>query len=264
LADGDASTAALRAPQGLALDGDRLFVADAGNHAIRSIDLSTGRVVTVAGTGALGRGPPETADPLSVALRSPWDLDCADGVLFIAMAGSHQLWVLQLDERLLVPFGGSGAEGHVDGPIHEGALAQPSAVRVWGDRVYFVDAETSSVRALDLRTATLGTLIGHGLFDFGDVDGGPDDARLQHPLGLCVDAEGLLVADTYNHKIKRLDPSTLQIRTVAGGPGALTEPSGIERLGGFALIADAHADRIAAIDLATGEIRGVPIVEAAP
>jgi uncharacterized protein len=263
-ADGDASTAALRAPQGLALDGDRLFVADAGNHAIRSIDLSTGRVATVAGTGALGRGAPETADPLSVALRSPWDLDYADGVLFIAMAGSHQLWVLQLEEQVLVPFGGSGAEGHVDGPLHEGALAQPSAVRVWGDRVYFVDAETSSVRALDLRTATLGTLVGHGLFDFGDVDGGPDDARLQHPLGLCVDAEGLLVADTYNHKIKRLDPSTLQIRTVAGGQGALTEPSGIERLGGFALVADAHADRIAAIELSTGEIRGVPIVEVAP
>ncbi len=259
LRDGGPGEAAFHAPQGLAVLDGTVYVCDTGNHAIRAIDAGSGAVTTVAGTGALGRGERPTGVPGATALRSPWDVDAADGVLFVAMAGAHQLWVHQLDEDLLQPFAGSGAEGHVDGPLHEGALAQPSAVRLWGDRLYFVDSETSSVRALDLRAGALGTLVGHGLFDFGDVDGGPDEARLQHPLGLAVDGDGLLVADTYNHKIKRLDPATLRIVAVGGGDGALAEPGGVERWGDFALIADTAHDRIAALHLATGEIRAVPI-----
>jgi len=216
-------------------------------------------VSTVAGTGSLGRSPPTTTDPRGIDLRSPWDLDIVDGVAFIAMAGAHQLWVLQIDEQRLMPFAGTGAEGHVDGPCFEEQLAQPSAVRLWGDRVYFVDSETSSVRALDLHEASLGTLIGDGLFDWGDVDGGPEVARLQHPLGLAIDDEGLLIADTFNHKLKRLDPATLQIRTIAGADPTFAEPGGVERWGRFALVADTHNDRIAAVDLESGEVRGVPI-----
>src|SRR5690606_4313441 len=102
-ADGAAAEARLDEPQGLALTADRsaLFVADARAHAVRRVDLGTGAVTTIAGTGTRGLrpgAPGATLDALDTALRSPWDLalDEDAGCLYVAMAGSHQLWRLDL------------------------------------------------------------------------------------------------------------------------------------------------------------------------
>ena len=263
LADGPAERAGFRAPQGLDRTGARLYVADTGNHAVREIDLEAGTVATVAGDGSLGRGPE--------GLRSPWDIAAGgpesgaarpgESVVFIAMAGAHQLSVYIPATGRLSPFVGTGQEAHVDGAPGDAALAQPSGLELFGRYLFFSDSETSSVRFLDLHARQVGTLVGQSLFDFGDVDGVGAEVRLQHPLDVAVADGRVWVADTYNHKIKSIEMGSGETRAVAGGPGALCEPGGIARAGAFLLVADTGHHRICAVRIADGALRVVTLRE---
>lgn len=256
--DGPAERATFHHPQGLALMGDTLLVADTENHLVRSIDLDTWEVGTVAGTGVQGYdragGKKGTQQPLS----SPWDLAVEGSTCYIAMAGSHQLWRMDLPMGLCRAFAGSGRENIVDGPAEGAALAQPSGISLQGNRLWFADSEVSAVRRLDLASEQVETVIGRGLFDFGDVDGPVAKAKLQHPLGVAVNGKKVLVADTYNHKIKELDPEAGTIRTIlgTGKPGsgnggelALFEPGGLHAAAGVLYVADTNNHRAVRVSL---------------
>jgi hypothetical protein len=250
LADGAAEEARFRDPQGMAFDGDRLFVADAGNHAIRVVHLGMGEVATVAGTGAQLR----TMDDLRAgALSSPWDVALAAGTLYVAMAGIHQLWALDLAARTGRPHSGTRAEAIVDGRHGEAALAQPMGLAADGERIWFVDAESSAVRWADCDPrGGVGTVVGTGLFDFGDRDGVGDDARLQHPQGIARHPDGrLLVADSYNDALRWVDPASRRVETWVRG---LHEPAGVALGARHAYVADTNAHRIAWVELASGEV----------
>ena len=133
------------------------------------------------------------------------------------MAGSHQLFVADLETSELRLFAGSGAEGLVNGSAQSAALAQPSGLTVDGDTIYFADSETSSIRSIGIASGSkVSTIVGKGLFEFGDVDGGAGKARLQHPLGITAHDGLLYVADTYNSKIKVIDPARRTSATFAG------------------------------------------------
>ena len=264
LADGVLEGARFNHPQGMARFGEALYVADTENHAIRVIDLEAATVETIAGTGKPGEGHVEGGDALDVDLRSPWDLALVGRSLYIAMAGSHQIWTLDLDRRVVQATVGTGAENIVDGPPETALLAQPSGIAADDEGVlYFVDSETSSVRSADLTTAHhVSTLIGAGLFEFGDVDGPGAGARLQHPLGVDVDAGVVYVADTYNNKIKRITIDTGEVSTIAGngeagdrdGPGdeaTFYEPGGLSVAGGRVYVADTNNNAVRSIDLTT-------------
>ncbi len=257
LVDGPASEARFREPQGMSRGGDVLWVADTGNHCLRRIDLNDGVVSTAAGSGRRGVGQEaDPSAPRSVDLRSPWDVEVTEGAVLIAMAGTHQIWVyLPLEDRI-GPMIGSGAEHHSDGPSNRAALAQPSGMALFGRHLFWADSETSSVRLADLEKREVMTVVGRGLFDFGDVDGAGDEVRLQHPLGVTL-ADGVLwVADTFNHKIKRIDPTGGVTATVVGGtPDVLDEPGGVDVLGPFLIVADTNNHRIRVIRRETGEIR---------
>ena len=159
-----------------------------------------------------------------MSLRSPWDVEVmpfrTHHLVFLAMAGSHQVWVYANGH--LGIHAGSGREDHVDGPASVAALAQPSALALYGRYLLLADSEVSSIRAVDMQSHQVVTVVGRGLFDFGDVDGAGEQVRLQHPLGLTFAGETLYVADTFNHKIKRIGLSDGETRTLAGG-----EPSGL-------------------------------------
>ena len=233
---------------------------------IRSVDLKTGTVRTLAGTGRLGRGGGLNPDPRKVALRSPWDVVMAgadsgaakpgEGLLFIAMAGSHQVWAYSPTTRQLAPFIGDGREAHVDGDPREAALAQPSGLTLYGRYMFLSDSETSSIRVLDLESYKVGTVVGQGLFDFGDVDGSAGEVRLQHPLALTAAKGHIYVADTYNHKIKKIVLPGAHCSTLTGGhPAILDEPGGITRVGEFLVVADTGNHRIRVVKTDSGEIR---------
>lgn len=270
LKDGSSDEAQLNKPQGMALRDNLLYVADTDNHAIRVVDLTKRTVTTIAGTGEQGYGR-ESGLPLQTAISSPWDVTFGDGDnLYIAMAGVHQLWVLSLDKDSIGPIAGSGREGLLDGNLNEAELAQPSGL-YWIDNVlYFADSESSSIRAVDFNTRTVFTLAGpteNDLFTFGDVDGAVGASRLQHALAVTGGADGkLYVADTYNSKIKLLDPTTKEITSLFGqgglggfrdGDGATAqfdEPGGLAFYDGRLFVADTNNAAIRVIDLTANTV----------
>jgi thiol-disulfide isomerase/thioredoxin len=259
LADGGLSEARFRAPRGLVFAPDgKLYIADTGNHVIRQVDLDAGRVTTIAGTGRRGLRADGTSDPLSIDLRSPWDLALDGDDLYIAMAGDHQIWRLDLAKGALSPYAGSGREGIDDGRLSRATFSQPSGLALAGGKLYVTDPEASAIREIDLEKGRVRTLVGTGLFDFGDRDGDLARAQLQHAVGVAVWPGGdLLVADTYNHKLKRLDLERGRLVTLLGDgePGGgtgkkvrLNEPGGLAVVGDRVLIADTNNGRILAYD----------------
>ena len=266
--DGAADRAGFNHPQGLALSGSTLYVADTENHLIRGIDLETWTVTTLAGTGAQGYDRAGGKRGTQQALNSPWDLATEGSTLYIAMAGPHQLWRLDLPMGFCRAFVGSGRENIVDGPAEGAALAQPSGLALLGNHLYFADSEVSAVRRLDFLEEKVETLVGRGLFDFGDRDGDFASAALQHPLGVAAWGKKILVADTYNHKVKELDIAGRMVKTIAGDgrPGtdrdgalALFEPGGLSVAANVLYVADTNNHRIVRMALPEGAWREVAI-----
>lgn len=262
-ADGPLAEASFFEPQGMELVGDTLFVADRGNHLIRAIDLEDGEVRTVAGTGRKGTklAGLDPHQPLTIPLRSPWDLSSVGPNLIVAMAGSHQLWVFQPDRGVIGPWAGNGAEGHVDGGLGDASFAQPSGLARAGRLLFVADSEVSSVRAVDLHDLQVQTVVGQDLFDFGDRDGQFDRVLLQHPLDVAVAGNKVYVADSYNQKVREIDLGEQLSRTVLGdGDSAqLHEPGGLELLGDKLLIADTNNHRLRLGDPATGVLADWPL-----
>jgi thiol-disulfide isomerase/thioredoxin len=267
--DGSFDRATFFRPQGMALDGDTLYVADTENHLIRQIDLKAKTVTTIAGTGKQMREHDFVGPARTVSLNSPWDLQLVGRTLYIAMAGPHQIWQMDLTLREVSVFAGSGREARLDGPVGEAAFAQPSALATDGRSLFVSDAEANIIRAISLGAgAKVRTLVGGDLFDFGDKDGFEDDVRLQHPLGLARWNDKLLIADTYNHKIKLLDPGRRSVHGLAGSgkPGQVDgknpsfyEPGGLAVAKDKLYVADTNNHAIRVVDLNSKETKTLPI-----
>ncbi|MGZ9109232.1 MAG: thioredoxin-like domain-containing protein [Micavibrio sp.] len=252
-ADGIFSAAQFNQPRGLVFLNDALYIADTGNHLIRRADLTRKTVETVAGTGVRGRIRDAVNAPAKTTpIASPWDVeDMGDGkTLAIAMAGLHQLWTLDTKAGTLSVLAGNGREDIADGPAATAEIAQTSGLSRVGNTLFFVDAESSSLRMLD--QGRVSTLIGTGLFDFGDVDGQYPAAMLQHPQGLYAGETEILIADTYNNDLRRYDRATKTLSTVPLTGAALNEPGDILVLGGAVYLTDTNNHRILKIDRKAG------------
>jgi thiol-disulfide isomerase/thioredoxin len=275
-ADGSYSEARFDQPQGMEIVGEILYVADVNNHAIRAIDLRAETVATIAGTGRMGRTftPFDyiVREPLDYDLRSPWDLALGeDNTLYIAMAGTHQIWQLNLATNELRPAVGSGMEAQISENLSTSALAQPSGL-YWDDGLlYFADSESSTVRVADIAEDSVRLIAGtptNDLFDFGDVDGAVGTSRLQHALGVTGNEDGSLIyiADTYNSRIKVYEPNTGDTRSIfgLGGNGGyrdgdasvaeFDEPGGLDYADGKLYVADTNNHVIRVIDLEAGSV----------
>ena len=263
-----------RHPNGMALAGETLYVADTGSHSIVAADLKRGTLARVAGTGRMARGlDGGSRAGAEVPLRSPWDLALDGERLYIAMAGAHQIWLLDLATGEAGPFAGTGHEVRRDGPAAAAAFAQPSGLALLDGSLYVADSEISSIRAIDdLRgRPSVRTVCGSGeLFGFGDRDGVGEDALLQHPIGIAAGEGVLYVADSFNHKVKKVEPATGRCTTLFGNgeperlaelfPGtqlaaasaeapAFFEPEGVACAGSELLVADTNNHRVLAISL---------------
>lgn len=258
-ADGSAPTAEFNRPQGLAFMGNTLFVADTDNQRIRAINLATMVVTTVAGNGTRGDGQQPPNAPLATALNSPWGLASVQGSLYIAMAGDHQIWQLNPAKNTLAVFAGSGEEGLRDGERRIAQFAQSSGLAVDAHNLYVADPESSSIRQINLDTGLVITLVGKGLFDFGDRDGAAPQALLQHPQGLAYLNGALYICDTFNNAIRQLDLGSLQVSTVLSD---LAQPNGLAILNDHTLlIADTNQDRVVQFNLTNGTTTPWPPVK---
>jgi thiol-disulfide isomerase/thioredoxin len=253
-ADGDAGAARFNEPQGLVLlpedvaakVGYDVVVADSVNHRLRGLSLAAGTASTLAGNGVqrlLETGParvdeegaafgaPLEADPLSVSLSSPWDVVWSTklNAVVVAMAGVHQIFSFDPVSGAVCIVAGNGLEGLLDGPAAEAWFAQSSGLAEDADgNIWVADSETSALRKLvigDDGKIAVETAVGKGLFDFGFRDGEASEARLQHPLGVTVLPDGsVAIADTYNGAVRRYDPASGTVSTLARG---LSEPSDV-------------------------------------
>ncbi|HEX5732213.1 MAG TPA: thioredoxin-like domain-containing protein [Blastocatellia bacterium] len=270
MADGSFESATFNHPQGMALDGRTLYVADTENHAIRALDFDKRAVTTIAGTGRqASRIDHLGGQGKQTELNSPWDLVVDDGMLYIAMAGPHQLWKMNPKTGGVVPYAGSGRENIIDGPLDQAALAQPSGITTDGAKLYFADSEVSAIRSADLDpNGNVETIVGEGLFEFGDKDGKASEVRLQHPLGVVYHEGALYVADTYNNKIKRITAKDKSSQTFLGtGEEGLAdgeratfdEPAGVSIAFGKLYIADTNNHAIRVADLKTKRVETLQI-----
>lgn len=290
LRDGNFDNAMFNRPQGLAYNATKnvLYVADTENHALRVIDFVNESVQTLAGNGTKGSDYKGGGKGTSQLLNSPWDVcfEPANQIVYIAMAGQHQIWVHSTLDGVTRAFSGDGYERNLNGPSSlTTSFAQPSGLSLSPDvkEAYVADSESSSIRALNLKTGGSRLLAGgdpvfsDNLFKFGDHDGVGSEVLLQHPLGVLCGKDGqIYVADSYNHKIKKLDPATKKVSTVAGTGKAgfkdgvaslaqLSEPAGIvEDNAGRLFIADTNNSLIRYLDLnkkdaqlVTLELKGV-------
>ena len=248
--------------------GYDVVVAETAGHRLRGIALESGETSTLAGDGRQWMQGDGTS-----RLSSPWDVAWHDGLVWVAMAGIHQLWTFDPVTGETRAAAGTTNEGLLDGPLDEAWLAQTSGLAAEGDRLWLVDAETSSLRYVhgdrggrDLRITTV---VGRGLFDFGFVDGPAADALLQHPLGVAVLPDGsVAVADTYNGAVRRYDPETDAVSTLATG---LAEPSGLLVEGEHLVVVESAAHRLSRLQLgssarASGASRSTqrPVTDVAP
>ncbi|MBU6451956.1 MAG: redoxin domain-containing protein [Cyanobacteria bacterium REEB67] len=271
--NGSSKEACFNHPQGVCFadnidDQETLYVADTLNHAVRKIDLKNGNVTTVCGNGRQAPSGNIGGDFKNIQLNSPWDLVFEKGKLWVAMAGSHQIWCLDLALQKAAVFAGSGRETIVDSnDLKKAALSQPSGLTFGGPPdqagqfIYIADAEDSGIRAIDMQNQTLQTLIGKGLFVFGDSDGPIQSAKLQHPLGVSFSDGTVFIADSYNHKIKALDLKNSTVKTLAGtgkvglknGSNGLncqfSEPGGLVAGKKMIYVADTNNNVVRYIDL---------------
>ena len=278
--DGPAAEAQFHQPQGMALseDGGTLYVADTENHSVRAIDLARKSVITLAGTGAQGRNYDADAPGKATALSSPWDLARVGKRLYVAMAGTHQVWVLDLPGGHARGFAGTGREAATDGPRKRATFAQPSGLATDGKTLFVADSEASTIRAIDLaEDGAVASVAGsNDLFGFGQKDGAGGDARFQHPLGVALGqgerAGTLFVADTFNGVIRTIDLRTRAVTTWLGtgkpakpaqpagpdakvAPDTFSEPGGLSATKETLYVADTNHHRIVAVDLATKKAR---------
>ncbi|MFD4758440.1 NHL domain-containing thioredoxin family protein [Streptomyces sp. NPDC058439] len=248
-------------PQGLAVLPDgRIAIADTVNHAIRALDPTTGVTTTLAGTGRQWwQGSPTTGPAREVDLSSPWDVAWFADRLWIAMAGVHQLWTYDPATGTVRVAAGTTNEGLVDGPADEAWFAQPSglATSADGERLWVADSETSALRYVE-RDGTgfvVRTAVGTGLFDFGHRDGGAEQALFQHPLGVTALPDGsVAVCDTYNHALRRYDPVSAEVTTLATD---LREPSDAVLADGDLVVVESARHRLTRLRLPEEAVRVV-------
>jgi DNA-binding beta-propeller fold protein YncE len=255
----------------MCLDGETLYVADTENHAIRAVDLKQHTVSTVAGIGTQARGIPHPGaygPAKTTALCSPWDVIQLGGdkSLYIAMAGTHQIWKLAAGLETVSVFAGSGVENIRDGPLASANFAQPSGLASDGQHLFVADSEVSGVRVITgigTNASGVRTIVGQGLFEFGDKDGHGASVRLQHCLGLSFGNNHLYIADSYNNKIKICEPKNRTVHTFVGlhkagdsdDPPHFYEPGGLSATEDKLYVADTNNHKIRVVELKTRTVK---------
>ena len=259
--DGLADAAGFHDPRGLVLLQDRLYVADAGNHAVRRVDVRTGEVDTLVGHGRPG-------DPVAGRLTlpgdspldRPWALAAQDSTLYLGNAAGQQWWAFELGRRELRHLSGSGLLGHADGDAAQAEYAQPAAMVVQGGSGWVLDAGSSSLRQIALADGSVRTLLGKGLFEFGQKDGGSRQALLHNPTGLAptTDGQGLWIADTGNGVLRRYAFRQNSLSTPTIAPG-LRRPGALAAWQQWLWIADAGSRALWRLDTGNGELQRLPL-----
>jgi sugar lactone lactonase YvrE len=204
---GPASKAQLRQPHSIAIGPDgRLLICDIGNHRIRAVDLSTGIIDTIGGTGErlpTPDGAPLTGTPLNGPRTMVID---RDGTIYLALREGNQLYRIAPKTRTLHHLAGTGEQGWSGdgGPARTAKLAGPKGLALAGRSLYVADTESHIIRRVNLDTGIITTVLGTGVRGDGpETD--PLQCKLSRPHGVFADTDGTLyVTDSEAHRIRVL------------------------------------------------------------
>ncbi len=248
--DGSMQNSGFSWPQGMVVSENYLFVADAGNHALRRINLFSGEIETTTGTGkpniTLVSG---VHDYRQIPMHTPVALALDGPVLYIAMAGAQQIWRLDLKNSEYGWFAGSGQSGVRDGDAKNAAFGFPHGLAVAGKELLVSDAEGSAIRTINIESQKVQTRLGRGYFTFGLEDGASNKSLLQYPSAICVSGDSGVawILDSFNGKVRRLDLKNGELST-PDFDIELHEPRAMCVHGQNLWIADTNAHRIVKID----------------
>ena len=264
LVDGGPDECAFDAPHGLLLHREALYVADTGNHALRRINLRTGQVETLAGNGRPGTLEGQRIDtPREASLNRPWGLALDGERLYISLAGLNQVWAWEMASGALVHVAGSGQFGHGDGHARSARMAHPAGLAALQNTLYIVESGSATLRRLSFNDGQLRTLVGSGVFEFGHEDGPRERASLSCPQGLAlqVDSPVLWLADAGNDRLRTLRLGGGSVAT-ARIEHTLNRPQAIASGEGAVWLVNTDAHQVLRMDLATGEVDEVEVVDA--
>jgi thiol-disulfide isomerase/thioredoxin len=263
--DGSFDVATFNSPRGLIFNSNKLYVADSGNNAIREIDFKEGKVTTILGSGANGfvieDGKSHNGE--DVELSFPMDIEFfpTKNEIAIANSGSNQILSYNIKSNEVMVVAGNGADGIKDGKYPQNSLSQTSALSAFNNKLYFTDSNSSALRVME-ENGEIKTLIGQDSKKFGHKNGDKSTALMQHPQGLLVDDTGAYISDSFNHRIRKYDFSTNQIRDIVGnsksgmGLGSSSntqfdEPMGITSILDRLFIVDSNNNRIVILNRGT-------------
>jgi len=204
---------------------------------------------------------PHEADPLVTPIGTPTGLAVVADKLHVTSSSQNQVWELDLTRNRVNVLAGTGKCELVDGLSLEASFAQPVGIAAIGMQLLVVDAASSAVRLIRLLDGRVSTLVGSGLYEYGDAPGARDVARLQNPLDITLDPRGIaFIADSYNGKIKALSLKSGAVRAL-NVDIRLFEPAGLSIAAGALWIANTNVHEIVRIDLASGIGKRVPVGE---
>lgn len=261
--DGTGDVARFNSPRGLVASGNLLFVADQNNHSIRRIDTSTGEVSTMAGYPGVSGVDDGTG--INARFNAPEGIDTDGQYLYVADTQNHAIRKIDMAGNVMTLAGRRGQAGSSDGTGKNALFRVPTAVVLLGDFLYVADTDNHTIRRVHKTSGDTTTVAG-AANQAGIDDGIGSSARFNYPLGIATDGLYIYIADTFNHTIRRLDPGTGEVITLAGGPRAagfrdgssadarFYYPYGLVVKGGALFVTDLWNEAIRLVDLSSGAV----------
>ncbi|HEY5959596.1 MAG TPA: beta-propeller fold lactonase family protein, partial [Polyangiaceae bacterium] len=254
--DGIGDAAAFSWPEAVAIDskGKHLYVADSGNHEIRSIDLTTNEVSTLAGSPVGG-----FTDGIGSAAAFAWPegiaINATDSTLYVADNQNQAIRVIDIATKNVTSYAGFKESGKY-GTERSATLSNLSrlAIDPTGKYLYLSNSNGGAIRKLDVTNFT-STLLAGTDTDVGFADGPSASALFDVPKGLLLTDDGVLIADSNNHRIRKIELSTNAVTTFAGSDKAasFSGPRGITSVGSFLYVTDARGGRIRKVSMSSGD-----------
>ena len=216
--DGVGVSASLNSPSALLVDGNILYVADGGNRNVRKIEISTGRVATLCGSGKK-----DSVDgPARVASLSPHGIAKAGSYLYVTDYENNNIRKIDIGTGYVSTFAGGGGKGYKGAGADDGigtaaSFNYPWGIATDGSNLYVADSQNNKLRKIVIATGAVSTLAGgggQGRNGAGLSDGIGTNAAFYNPAGLTTDGNSLYVVDRDNNTIRKIDLATRMVTTV--------------------------------------------------
>jgi hypothetical protein len=263
-ADGTGTAASFQNPVGITTDGTNLYVADARNHLIRKIVISTGVVTTVAGTGSSGS---VDGTGTGASLNLPIGITVDETNLYVVEQDNNLIRQIVISTGVVTKVAGTGSSGSADGTGTSASFNKPVGITTDGTNLYVGDSDNNLIRKIVISTGVVTTLAGTG--SSGSVNATGTSASFNTPRGITTDGTNLYVADALNHLIRQIVISTGVVTTLAGTAGtsgssngtgtsaSFYQPSGITTDGTNLYVGDGENHLIRQIVISTGVVTTV-------